>query len=256
MPWDRREFLQVAIGGAVAAALVPPGETAPTPRFRAVAFDAFPVFDPRPVVALAGNLFPGRGMELASAWRTRQFEYQWLRAVAGQYADFRKATEDALVFACRQLGLELTAEHRTRLTDAYAHLPAWPDVPDALRRLKGAGVRLGFLSNMTREMLEANVASAGLDGAFEKILSTDVIRSYKPDPRAYHLAIDAFGLRREEILFAAFAGWDAAGAKAFGYPTYWVNRLGAPAEELGFAADAVGRNLTELAGFVLEGAPR
>ena len=64
------------------------------------------------------------------------------------------------------------------------------------------------------------------------------------------MAIDAFRLPREEILFAAFAGWDAAGAKWFGYPTFWVNRLNVPAEELGVTPDAVGRDLTELVSFV------
>jgi 2-haloacid dehalogenase len=64
------------------------------------------------------------------------------------------------------------------------------------------------------------------------------------------MAIDAFQLKREEILFAAFAGWDAAGARGFGYPTYWVNRLNLPAEELGVTADATGRDLTDLARFI------
>jgi 2-haloacid dehalogenase len=64
------------------------------------------------------------------------------------------------------------------------------------------------------------------------------------------MAIDAFQLRREEILFAAFAGWDVAGAKWFGYPTFWVNRLNLPAEELGVTPDATGRDLTDLVGFV------
>jgi len=53
--------------------------------------------------------------------------------------------------------------------------------------------------------------------------------------------------RREEIAFAAFGGWDAAGAKSFGYPTFWLNRLGVPAEELSPGPDAVGSTLTEVA---------
>jgi 2-haloacid dehalogenase len=57
-------------------------------------------------------------------------------------------------------------------------------------------------------------------------------------------------LPREQILFVAFAGWDAAGAKAFGYPTYWVNRLGLPREELGILPDAVGTDLTDLTAYV------
>jgi len=61
------------------------------------------------------------------------------------------------------------------------------------------------------------------------------------------------GIEREAILFAPFAGWDAAGARWFGYPTFWVNRLDLPSEELGITADAVGRDLKDLAGFVKTG---
>jgi 2-haloacid dehalogenase len=75
------------------------------------------------------------------------------------------------------------------------------------------------------------------------------VRSFKPDPRGYQMGVDALRLRREEILFVAFAGWDASGARWFGYPTYWVNRLGLPAEELGVAADAVAKDLSGLPTF-------
>jgi 2-haloacid dehalogenase len=63
------------------------------------------------------------------------------------------------------------------------------------------------------------------------------------------MAIPAFGLQKKEIVFAAFAGWDAAGAKSFGYTTFWVNRLHLPAEELD-APDAEGDNLNDLLRFV------
>jgi 2-haloacid dehalogenase len=64
------------------------------------------------------------------------------------------------------------------------------------------------------------------------------------------MGIDAFGLKRDEIAFVAFAGWDAAGAKSFGYPTFWVNRLNLPVEELGVAPDAMGGNLSDLVTFI------
>ena len=57
-------------------------------------------------------------------------------------------------------------------------------------------------------------------------------------------------MERNEIAFVAFGGWDAAGAKAFGYPTYWVNRQALPAEELGVRPDATGGNLQGLEEFV------
>ena len=71
-----------------------------------------------------------------------------------------------------------------------------------------------------------------MNGVFDHVLTADRVSAYKPDPRAYRIGLDAFGLNPDQILFAAFAGWDAAGAKSFGYPTFWVNRQNQPAEEL------------------------
>ena len=66
------------------------------------------------------------------------------------------------------------------------------------------------------------------------------------------MAIDAFSLPREEIAFAAFGGWDAAGAKAFGYRTYWTNRLKLPVEELDTRPDAIGDGLPGLVHFTVK----
>ncbi len=253
MTMNRRTFIHLA-AGSVAAGLTGRTRTAQAAtagRYQAVAFDAFPVFDPRPVFKLADTLFPGKGAELGTAWRTRQFEYQWLRALGGQYADFWQATEDALVFAATSLQLDLGADKRAQLMQAYLQLNAWPDALPALRALKESGLRLAFLSNMTRAMLETNIRHAGLDSLFEQVISTDQIRSYKPDPRAYALGMKSLGLEREQILFVPFAGWDVAGAKWYGYPTFWVNRLKSPAESLGVSADATGAGLDELVRFVL-----
>ncbi len=98
--------------------------------------------------------------------------------------------------------------------DAYWEIRCWPEAPAALRTLKNAGMRLAFVSNMTEAMLDAGIRNSGLEQVFDHVLSTDRVAAFKPDPRTYQMAIDAFGLRREEIMFAAFAGWDAAGAKA------------------------------------------
>ena len=248
----RREWLR---GAGAGLALNLAGATAKAQRaawqgVKAIAFDAFPVFDPRPVFVLAEQLFPGKGGMLSEAWRSRQFEYAWLRTIAERYADFWQVTEDALIYAAKALKVDLTAEHRERLMQAYLKLPPWPDVVPALRTLKEAGFRLAFLSNFTPHMLEANIRNGRLDGVFEHSLSTDTIRSYKPAPHAYRMATEAFRLKREEILFAAFAGWDAAGARAFGYKTFWVNRLKLPAEELGETADVTGDGLGDLVAFL------
>jgi 2-haloacid dehalogenase len=251
----RRDFLAIpaAILAAGAAGLHRSALGAPKRRpFQAVVFDAFTIFDPRPIAALGEALFPGKGADLDKAWRARQFEYQCLRALSGRYADFWQVTQEALVFAARSLDLKLTPEARGRLMQAWLHLDTWSDVPASLRALREAGFRLAFLSNMTAGMLKTGIENAGLEGIFEHVLSTDTVMTYKPDPLAYRLAGEAFDLPSEAILFAPSAGWDAAGARWFGYPAFWVNRPGLPAEELGVAADAQGPGLQELTSFALE----
>ena len=218
-------------------------------KLKAVVFDGFPIFDPRPVGVLAESLFPGQGASIMSAWRARQFEYQWLRALSGQYADFSQATQDSLIFAFAQQRLALSEDRMRQLLAKFAELPAWPDALAALARLRQQGLRLALLSNMTGAMLEAAIVRNGMQGLFEEVISTDSIRTYKPDPRAYQLALDRLRLSREEILFAAFAGWDAVGAKWFGYPTFWVNRADSPPEELGISPDSSGRDLAALIQF-------
>ena len=251
---SRRAMLKLGAGSLALAALSHLNVASAGPReVKAIAFDGIAVFDIRPMAALAEELFPGRGSELTNAWRTRQFEYTWLRTVMNDYADFRQVSEDSLSFAANLLKLELTKEKRDRMMDSFHGLRAWPDVLPALKPLKERGVRMALLSNFTSGMLEAATRNSGLEDYFETPLSTDIVKAYKPDPRAYQMAIDAFKLQRDEIAFVAFAGWDAAGAKRFGYRTYWANRIGLPEEELGASPDFASRSLADLERFCFPG---
>jgi 2-haloalkanoic acid dehalogenase type II len=166
MPINRRELLGAAssvlalsgIAGSTSSAATAPA------TIKAIAFDGFPIFDPRPIFALAEELFPGRGAELSNAWRIRQFEYTWLRTVAQRYRDFLGVIDDALVFAGHSLNLDIPDEKRKALVDGYLHMKAWPDVVPVLSKLKEAGIRLAFLNNFTPAMLDANIRGAGLEG--------------------------------------------------------------------------------------------
>ena len=248
---DRRSFIKLSCAAsALGAAANTPVFASNPARIRAIAFDALAVLDPRPVAVLAEKLFPGKGAELTNAWRVRQFEYTWLRNSMGRYADFRDVSEEALAFAARSLGMRLGAARREQMLEAFLHLRPWSDVPATLAALRDADYRLALLSNFSAAMLDSAASQPALEGLFEHRLSTDLVRVYKPDPRAYRLGVDAFALEREQIAFVAFGGWDAAGAKSFGYPTYWCNRFGAAGEELGVEPDQVAADLSALPAFV------
>ncbi len=246
---SRRKF--VALAGAAALAAPAVSSLAAERKIKAVAFDGFPIIDPRPVFARAEEIFPGKGIALSEAWRTRLFEYTWLRTLGQHYVDFWQVTGDSLAFAAEASGVALSAEQRDQLMQTWLALKAWPDVAPALKELKAAGIRMAFLANLTETMLDAVVKNSSLEGFFEPHLSTDRVEAFKPDPRAYQMGLDAFKLRKDEIAFAAFAGWDATGAKWFGYPTFWVNRMNARIEELGAVPDGIGSGMGDLVKFVL-----
>ncbi|HEX9641675.1 MAG TPA: haloacid dehalogenase type II [Candidatus Krumholzibacteria bacterium] len=224
----------------------------PQPRAKigAICFDLFTLFDPRSVETVARSIVGDAAGDFCEAWRARQFQYAFLRAAAGRYADFRQVSEDALVFTAKSRGLAISAADRDRLVGAYSRLEPWPDTRATLSELRAAGLRLAPLANYAPSMLAPLLDGADLRRYFEASISTDAARTYKPDPRAYALGVSVLGLPRERIAFAAFGGWDAAGAKWFGYPTFWVNRLGVASEELAPAPDGSDPTLAELTNFV------
>jgi 2-haloacid dehalogenase len=216
---------------------------------KAIAFDAYgTLFDVFSVTALGEELFPGKGDALAQLWRLKQLQYSMLRSLMGRHRDFWRVTEDALVYTARSLGLDLTADRRARLLEAYLTLAAFPDVKPGLEALRARGLRLGILSNGEPKMLEAAARSAGIVDLLDAIVSVEEVKIFKPSPRVYHLAPERLGVRPGELGFVSSNCWDVAGAASVGLRTFWIQRRAAePPEELGFTADHVVGTITDLA---------
>ena len=211
---------------------------------RGYVFDAYgTLFDVHAVVE-AGRAITTDPAALSAAWRQKQLEYTWLRALMGRYEDFWAMTAAALRHAVRRLGLTASEAELARLMDAYLSLACFPEVRAALARL--AGRPRAILSNGAPRMLAAAVASSGLGPHLEHVISVDAVRTYKPSPRVYALGPETLGVAAGELLFVSSNAWDVAGAKAFGYRVAWCNRAGAPEEELGLPADLVVRGLDQL----------
>lgn len=253
MPLNRRQALKL-ISGSVAASFLSNSVLAQTKsEIKAIAFDGFVIFDPRPIFGLTKKLFPEKGEALAQLWFSKIFGYTWLRTVGIHYKSFDGVIEDALIFSAESLKLDLPVEKQKQLISIWLNLDVWTDVKPALQQFKQMKIQLAFLSNLPEDMLRTNARNSGIESVFDFYLSTDRVQAYKPSPLAYQMGIDAFGLNKENIAFAAFGGWDAAGAKWFGYPTIWVNRLEAPIEKLDFKLDGMGKGIDQLAKFVLTG---
>lgn len=215
-------------------------------KISALVFDAYgTLFDVHSVTETCERLFPGSGATLSQLWRSKQLEYTWQRSLMGRYRDFNHVTEDGLRYACAALKLAYSQGALDELMDAYRRLKPFPDAAAALAALKGK-VKLAILSNGAPAMLDAVVRNNGLADAFDAVLSVDPVGIFKPSPRVYQIAVDRLALQPAQIGFVSSNGWDAAGAKAFGFRVFWVNRQSAPVEELGAPPDAMLASLAEL----------
>ena len=225
----------------------------PASPFAGIVFDAYgTLFDVYAVEALLESRFPGRGRAIALRWRDKQIEYSRLRTLSDRYADFWSVTVDALEYACEFEQVSLDDVTRAQLLAVYERLPAHREVPAAIRALVARGFSLAVLSNANKAMLEAALIAAGLRPWFAYVLSVESVRKFKTAPEAYRLGPEAFGRPASELLFVSSNGWDAAGAAWFGYPAYWINRAGGPAERLDASPIATGRTMTDLVEFLSE----
>ena len=206
----------------------------------AFVFDAYgTLYDVHSVVARCESFWPGKGTQLSQLWRAKQLEYTWQRSLMRRYEPFSKVTRAALSYACDALRLQLAPPQIDALMQQYTRLSLYPDARAALSRLKA---KKAILSNGSPDMLLPLVEHSALD--FDAVISVDEVKVFKPAPEVYELAVRT--LQTRDIAFVSSNCWDALGAKSYGFTVYWVKRVAAPLDRLGFEPDAVLTSLDEI----------
>ena len=256
MPNDRREFMKVAgatvaVAGAALAATPAVAQVATAGNFRnikALAFDAYgTLFDVFSVTALCEQLFPGKGNQLAQTWRFKQLQYSLMRSLMGRHRDFWGLTEDGLVWASKTHKVDLTADKKKQLMDAYLSLAAFPDVKPGLEALKKQGLKLAILSNGEPKMLEAAAKSAGIRDLLDEIISVEEVKVFKTSFRVYWLGPERLKVSNPDLGFVSANNWDGCAAASAGLRTFWIQRTTAEVpEELGYQVDTTVKAITDL----------
>lgn len=121
-----------------------------------------------------------------------------------------------------EFGLQaLTPTDFDRLVLAWHHLPPWPDAVSGLTRLRVRFV-LTTLSNGGMAQLVDLARTGGLP--FDCILSTELVKSYKPDPAVYQMVPSLLAVRPEQAMMVAAHVGDLAAAAGQGMRTAFVRR--------------------------------
>jgi 2-haloacid dehalogenase len=164
----------------------------------------------------------------AQLWFATTLRDGFALSMAGENAPFLDVAKDAL----RTMLAPYTADEQQRdagaesVLEAFTTLQTHADVPDALRDLREAGIRLVTLSNGSTRVAESLLARAGLSEHLEALLSVEDAPAWKPDPRAYEYALHRTGVVADRAMLVAAHPWDIDGAARAGLRTAWVNRTG------------------------------
>lgn len=157
-------------------------------------------------------------------WFTELLQYTMAYTLAGEYREFGDIAVSALHMAAERSGVTLDPEDAAQVLQKMKELPAFPDVPKALRRLHAAGYRLATLTNSTQALMETQLRYAELDQYFEHAISIEAVRKFKPVAETYRYAAHIMGVPTAEILMVAAHPWDLLGAARTGCRTAFLER--------------------------------
>jgi len=180
------------------------------------------------IAAEAERLLPGiDGGAFALAWRAgyqpaMKSVMERLAAGEGGFTLLDELHMGILEGVLRDFGIEgLEAARKRELNRAWHRLPAWSDAVEGLARLKRQYI-ICTLSNGNIGLLTEMAKNAGLP--WDCVLSAEVFKAYKPDPRTYLGVAAVFDVTPSQVMLAAAHHDDLAAARTCGLRTAYIER--------------------------------
>lgn len=169
----------------------------------------------RPLAAAAGRAVSADGiLELYASLEARE--------ESGAYKPYREILEVVTRRLAARLVIPLDEHKATVLADTIGKWPPFPDTVEALRRLK-TRYKLAVISNVDDDLFSST--SKLLGDPFDKVITAQQARSYKPSPNNFRLALERIGEPVEKILHCAQSLYhDVLPARQLGFATVWVDR--------------------------------
>lgn len=174
--------------------------------------------------------------------------------ILGEYRDFSELGREALRALGEARAQPVPDDLPQRVAATMQALPPHSDTAEGLTILKQGGARLYALTNNRQDVLDAQVAAAGLGDLLDGAVSVDPGQVLKPGRGAYEYGLKTVGAAVQDSWLLAAHGWDISGARTVGLRTAFVERPGQAQNPL-LRADVTGP-LVPVARFLLEAAGR
>jgi 2-haloacid dehalogenase len=181
-------------------------------------------------------------------WFAQMILYSCALTLADSYVPFTDIGSAVMKMQAETQGIKLTDADRAELASKFASMPAHPEVPRALRRLKDAGFRLFTLTDTPAEINGRQLKQAGIVDLFERRFSVDdAVRRHKPSYDAYYSVEKALGIPPSNLCLIACHTWDTLGAVSAGWNAALILRKGNAPLEVGPQPAFIGRDLDDVA---------
>ena len=123
--------------------------------------------------------------------------------------------------------VEIAEADLDELKHAMLTMPAHPDVRDGLIILRDNGFRLVTLTNSPPNPDGPSpLEHAGLGNLFERQLSVESCRAFKPAPAVYLHACEQLAVSAPDCMMVAAHVWDTIGAQSVGFSGALITRPG------------------------------
>ena len=159
-------------------------------------------------------------------WRRTHFENSMIDALLHkERTPYREIGHRAVAYTMERAGIRFTEAEVAYLVACIEQLKPFPDVPEALARLK-AKYKIAVLSNGDPDMLET--AKKYHNVPFDAVISVATANSFKPHVATYTKAAEIMAVPLDQVLFVANHAFDCIGAKAAGMHTAFIDRRRRP----------------------------
>jgi len=207
------------------------------------------------LTAVAAPFLKDKGWEgnpstFVTWWRRTHFENSMIDALLQkEHTSYREIGQRSVAWVLERAGIAYTMEEVRYLVAQIERLRPFPDVPEALARLKSK-YRIVVLSNGDPDMLET--AKRHHNIPFDAVISVAVANSFKPHVATYTRAAEVIGASMDEVLFVANHNFDCIGAKSAGMSTAFIDRRKRPFGLTPHQPDLVVADMKELADVMLQ----
>ncbi len=188
------------------------------------------------------------GQKLAMrVWFANLILYSEALTQSGNYVVFTDIGEAVLQQLGAVQGITISEQQKKELTDAFASMPPYPDVPGALAQLRKAGFRLFTLTDNTIEIQLRQLKGGGIADYFEGHFSAGDVKTHKPNRKAYDYLKDQLGVPANKLMMIACHVWDTVGAQGAGWQGALLKRPWNDVLTVGPQPNFVAKDLKDLA---------